>query len=61
MLALPLSLSSSQSKRFADTDKTLLQCLTTHGVRQEQEEALYMFSVGFFDQFCLEDEKKLTY
>jgi hypothetical protein len=44
-----------------NTDKTLLQCLTTHGVRQEQEEALYMFSVGFFDQFCLEDEKKLTY
>ena len=59
MLALPLSLSSSQSKTSVDT--TLLQRLTTHGVRQEQEEALYMFSVGFFDQFCLEDEKKLTY
>ena len=58
MLALPLSLSSSQSKTSVDT--TLLKRLTTHGVRQEQEEALYMFSVKFFDQICLEDEKKLT-
>lgn len=60
MLASPLSLSSSQSKRFAVGNEHPLQRLTTHGVRQEQEEALYMFLVKAFDQLCFEDEQTLT-